>query len=483
MPDKFQIEIVSSGEELRSPATDDATLRRQQQIEAKRRRDEIRDAEARRRSQRADRYLELREQQEKDRQTDRANREQLKLKKEHEKFEKDLDRQEKKREQERLRELKQEEIEYRKTQTLRRRFINDFFGAFNNAHLGRRINHMVDSFKSIFNFSDKAADKFESVEKVFTNTSSKFSTVKTTVEKGADYAKQQRQTAGTTPDQQGGHTIRNAAIGSTISRGAISGLSRLGGTSATGAIASGAGGGSGAAGGAAAAGAAGAGGFVGLAAAATVVGAVLLALAIVVGALVVSFYFVVHRVGRLAKELEKIPGQLNLAKTLREIERFQRNLVRAERFGPALAEREREKARQEFLLQDIGDAFNRESAIKANTELNRTINSLLEEVKDLSNVFGNLILEPIFEGMNQLLKGVNDFRGDFQNNMWTGMDAVAEYVPILGSIYNDLKKASRSGSGISSELNKEIANFLNNPELAKRKQEFDPGEIQDPGEL
>lgn len=41
------------------------------------------------------------------------------------------------------------EAELNKGQTLRRRFINDFFGALNHAHLGRRVNHGIDFVRSL----------------------------------------------------------------------------------------------------------------------------------------------------------------------------------------------------------------------------------------------------------------------------------------------------------------------------------------------
>ena len=143
MSETFRVEIEST--EASQPLTPDQLenkriqMQRRLSIEARQQRSaELREERNERailkeRDRQADREDRLRRQEERDKKSALRERE----------------REEKKIERERLRGIANVERAERLFNASRRKYINDLFGTFNNAHLGRRINHAIDFIQSL----------------------------------------------------------------------------------------------------------------------------------------------------------------------------------------------------------------------------------------------------------------------------------------------------------------------------------------------
>jgi len=147
MSERIEIEIVGTGDKV--VKGDDETKRQEAQERAARRVNSERRAQAR--EERAQEAQERQRRKSKQSDLDRADRDRRRSEREQKQFEKGLNKEEKNRQLEAEKAVKDEIQSDKRSTTIRRKFINDMLGAFNRAHLGRRINHAVDFIQSLVN--------------------------------------------------------------------------------------------------------------------------------------------------------------------------------------------------------------------------------------------------------------------------------------------------------------------------------------------
>jgi len=147
MAERVEIEITSGGE----GKSDEQLQREEEALRDKRRRRAQADSRAEARERRSQQASERAAAKEKDRVEDRGERDNLRQKRTETAAAKAREKAAKRRAALEAQEEAHQNAAARRAVTLRRRFINDMLGAFNQAHMGRRINHAIDFIQAIFN--------------------------------------------------------------------------------------------------------------------------------------------------------------------------------------------------------------------------------------------------------------------------------------------------------------------------------------------
>jgi hypothetical protein len=501
MADKFEIEINSSGDggggnsggTYKKQTAAELRLEEQRERAARRRYAEERARRAEERAEEANRRARNREkinEEERQRRWERRDRldKQKALKDEAAAKEKEARRLEKaeasrakaieKRHdeiyRERIKRIKDVLREERSQFVLRRRFINDLFGAFNNAHMGRRINHLIDAIQSFTGSTPTAIGEAQRLERnlepgvipdesdinvdelagktgrsVRDNLKPLFGNIFKSFTGKSPVNVAEPLMPSSEGDAGGGDSFDNSSSSSssskfnfnygnaaskaykfTYGKTRIRNASRLpvippGGKVPVGKLISTGGGGAGGGGGAAAAaGAAGAGGSGKLLAAVGKAGPYIAALAAVVLGSVVAFKKANKAVSNFADSLDGLPNALTYEKINSSLKRFQQNLRRGNEFGESLAGYERARNNLEMRVIDIKDNFTA-PLVGPLTKLIEIGDIIIQIIELPMNALRTFAFEPLMDLLSEALdwikKGAMSFL-DFRDYIIKAID-------------------------------------------------------------
>ena len=431
MADKIQIEVVSASGDT---VPDDSSFHLKEQERLQRLQMRIQSAKmAANADERANIRLQIALNKERDRVRDRSARDAEKERKAKEKILDDEAKTQKEIRKERLRAIKAEAAESNKQNVVRRRFINDMLGAVNNAHMGRRINHAIDSIQNIFKVRGSrgsgALQLAGDTSSVVNNTSNQSSTINTASGViGASAEVGQLVGAGKSTGSAVGATTKGASSVAGTTGGAVAGAGAAGGSKLL----------------------------------AVLLNPVTLAIAAVVG----GFYGLYKVTGMINDRFEKMgdnlapfSGDVIGAQVENELAILNNDIRRGSQFGGELGELTREKGKQDVLYTNLGDALST-PFMPLIIQLEKLETRLLEVIVPGLNV-GSALLEAILTPVVALLDVINgmitwleETRNDFEAWLET-------LNPLFKSLVKWLREQRQSdGTLDDGQLAQEISAFM-----------------------
>jgi len=431
MADKIQIEVVSASGDT---VPDDSSFHLKEQERLQRLQMRIQSAKmAANADERANIRLQIALNKERDRVRDRSARDAEKERKAKEKILDDEAKTQKEIRKERLRAIKAEAAESNKQNVVRRRFINDMLGAVNNAHMGRRINHAIDSIQNIFKVRGSrgsgALQLAGDTSSVVNNTSNQSSTINTASGViGASAEVGQLVGAGKSTGSAVGATTKGASSVAGTTGGAVAGAGAAGGSKLL----------------------------------AVLLNPVTLAIAAVVG----GFYGLYKVTGMINDRFEKMgdnlapfSGDVIGAQVENELAILNNDIRRGSQFGGELGELTREKGNQDVLYTNLGDALST-PFMPLIIQLEKLETRLLEVIVPGLNV-GSALLEAILTPVVALLDVINgmitwleETRNDFEAWLET-------LNPLFKSLVKWLREQRQSdGTLDDGQLAQEISAFM-----------------------
>lgn len=386
-----------------------------------------------------------------------------------------------------LQEERQLMSESRREQTLRRRFINDMFGAFNRAHLGRRVNHAIDFIQSIFSSRpiqiNPVGDKglSSSSSSVVNNTSNQNQTTNSFGNTLSNVLNNASSNSTSTSFSGRGNTSRFvtnvgslganvgsnfkprqnpfALRGSSIAIGGVSGNTAKQAALARGFNASSAVSQSGRAGSIASQ-------FVRGGATAARGGPIALAVVgglAALGAAIFGSVFVFKRMNRsvdkLSATIDSIPSELTFAKIESDLDNFSFMLRRANKFGSVLGDIERSRNNQKLAISGIQDSIVGPLLPVAH-RINQLLETLLNAAEPAIKVITTLSLEPSMFLLEKILFVLNKILELGTSQIETIVSVVEFISPQLGKALRKYLSDGRDDIGM--DIIKELYKFLNN---------------------
>jgi hypothetical protein len=335
---------------------------------------------------------------------------------------------------ERLKEIAAEEQAESQLHVTRRRFINDLFGAFNNAHLGRRINHFVEFIRSMG--SGKVGDSIQSAA----NTASRASNTVSNVNSASNVANTVANTTNAarnvsnnvannnstsspttqTNSSSSSSTTRNVAnvvnIGSVFSR-VISSSGKVVAKVVK---------------------------FVAalpFAKVIAVIALVVLALTsfVVVTKVIINTFKALHRTANnFRNTLAKFPGPLMFVRLNNQLNMFSRRLNQAREFGGVLAAIENETGKQDLLRENMKETF-MDPFLYVQLEANEILTKLLKIADNISNLFMQLGGNQILGLLERMLNGIGRLIDVSEASFTFFKTVVNQWWPLAGAAIDTLE--------------------------------------------
>ena len=367
-------------------------------------------------------------------------------------------------------------------QVLRRRFINNFFGTFNQAHLGRRVNHGIDFVRSLFGFNRRLSgtpSQSATLSTRGTNSSSSSSTRERSERSSSSSIRNTIvATLETIPPRQLITRATRARIRDRIARNQSAGLGqrfdrlsgRVGRGRATALLAGRVFTNLVAMGGRAVAalgelGPIGAAAAVGLVA----VAGTFLAVSAAGIAAIAALTGLNKLVDTLSKSIESIPSALTFAKIETQFDTISARFERAERLGPGLARIERVRSQNNLKGFDLVNNLS-EPLLPLTEALNKILGIGLDGLNLLVSISSEIgflkFLEEVGNGLNSLIDFVQSIIPENSNiaKEFIKTHSVAgRAVIFIADLLAD-EKAAKEGNGFDiGSLMKELFKTMNNP--------------------